>query len=118
MEKGRDISCPDRDELIKFRWGPELLTPDERVGIEKHLDECPLCKEELLSMEEFFGGEEIPDAVPAAGYYREPSGVEALTDLISRFPKPVSGRFSVRKLGNMFSGFGDSLKKLFELNCR
>lgn len=114
MDKKRRISCPDRDRLIKFGWGVDLLPPNDRADIERHLDECSSCREEILSMNELFEAEELPDAVPSAENFTESPVMDVITDLAARFPKPLAGNFSLKKLERWFSELGGSMRGLIE----
>jgi tetratricopeptide (TPR) repeat protein len=40
--------CPSTEKLDTYHSQPESLEPDDRRKMAKHLQECPLCKEEVL----------------------------------------------------------------------
>lgn len=39
--------CPTSEKLDTYHFNPESLPPEERQKMAKHLQECPLCKEEV-----------------------------------------------------------------------
>lgn len=86
------FDCPPAQTLGEYEL--DVVTPESRTTIARHLLDCPLCMTELLSVRAFLAEDGAPAPVPGAGL------VDGLRRLVATLFVPVPGVGAVALRGS------------------